>query len=90
MSYRWRDISNVINHRKTFRIECQLEGEDPKQFVFTESREAKYIWRLCIAQHTFYMQYQEHCSLERSNGYFVRNTINYTLKYNNLLFKCDS
>lgn len=68
--YRWRDISNVINHKKAFRIECQLEGEEAKQFVFTESRDAKYIWRLCIAQHTFYMQYQERRPLERSNGYF--------------------
>ncbi|XP_050445778.1 tyrosine-protein phosphatase non-receptor type 14 isoform X2 [Cataglyphis hispanica] len=72
--YRWRDISNVINHKKTFRIECQLEGEEAKQFVFTESRNAKYIWRLCIAQHTFYMQYQEHRPLERSNGYFDNDT----------------
>ncbi|GAB1865860.1 Tyrosine-protein phosphatase non-receptor type 14 [Camponotus japonicus] len=72
--YRWKDISNVINHKKTFRIECQLEGEEAKQFVFTESRNAKYIWRLCIAQHTFYMQYQEHRSLERSNGYFDNDT----------------
>ncbi|EFN69944.1 Tyrosine-protein phosphatase non-receptor type 14 [Camponotus floridanus] len=57
-----------------YRIECQLEGEEAKQFVFTESRNAKYIWRLCIAQHTFYMQYQEHRSLERSNGYFDNDT----------------
>ncbi|XP_032673267.1 tyrosine-protein phosphatase non-receptor type 14-like isoform X2 [Odontomachus brunneus] len=72
--YRWRDISNVINHKKTFRIECQLEGEEAKQFLFTESRDAKYIWRLCIAQHTFYMQYQERRPLERSNGYFDNDT----------------
>lgn len=79
--YRWRDISNVINHKKTFRIECQLEGEEAKQFVFTESRNAKYIWRLCIAQHTFYMQYQENRSLERTNGYFVRITKCFMLQH---------
>lgn len=73
MLFRWKDISNVINHKKTFRIECQLEGEEAKQFIFTESRGAKYIWRLCIAQHTFYMQYQERRPPERTNGYFVRN-----------------
>ncbi|XP_012220363.1 tyrosine-protein phosphatase non-receptor type 14 isoform X2 [Linepithema humile] len=72
--YRWRDISNVINHKKTFRIECQLEGEEAKQFLFSESRDAKYIWRLCIAQHTFYMQYQERRPLERTNGYFDNET----------------
>ncbi|XP_012533679.1 tyrosine-protein phosphatase non-receptor type 14 [Monomorium pharaonis] len=64
--YRWRDISNVINQKKTFRIEYKLE--EAKQFVFTESREAKYIWRLCIAQHLFYIQYQEHRPQERSSG----------------------
>lgn len=73
--YRWKDISNVINHKKTFRIECQAEGEEPKQFIFNESRNAKYVWRLCIAQHTFYMQHQESRPLERStNGYFDSDT----------------
>ncbi|EZA50577.1 Tyrosine-protein phosphatase non-receptor type [Ooceraea biroi] len=73
--YIWRDINNVINHKKTFRIECQsCQGEEAKQFSFTESRDAKYIWRLCIAQHTFYMQYQERRPLERSNGYFDNDT----------------
>ncbi|XP_011634944.1 tyrosine-protein phosphatase non-receptor type 14 [Pogonomyrmex barbatus] len=61
--YRWKDISNVINQKKTFRIEYKLE--DAKQFIFTESRDAKYVWRLCIAQHLFYIQYQERRPLER-------------------------
>lgn len=69
----------MINHKKTFRIECQAEGEEPKQFIFTESRNAKYVWRLCIAQHTFYMQHQESRPIERStNGYFV-STISFML-----------
>ncbi|KAI4500147.1 hypothetical protein M0802_004564 [Mischocyttarus mexicanus] len=73
--YMWKDISNVINHKKTFRIECQSEGEDAKQFIFNESRDAKYIWRLCIAQHTFYMQHQESRTSERSNNtYFDSDT----------------
>ncbi|XP_012257243.1 tyrosine-protein phosphatase non-receptor type 14 [Athalia rosae] len=57
--YGWKDISNVINHKKTFRIECQSENEDSKQFQFNKARTAKYVWRLCIAQHTFYIQHQE-------------------------------
>nr|XP_046468430.1 tyrosine-protein phosphatase non-receptor type 14 isoform X1 [Neodiprion pinetum]XP_046468431.1 tyrosine-protein phosphatase non-receptor type 14 isoform X1 [Neodiprion pinetum]XP_046468432.1 tyrosine-protein phosphatase non-receptor type 14 isoform X1 [Neodiprion pinetum] len=57
--YRWKDISNVINHKKTFKIECQAENEEPKQFHFSDARTAKYVWRLCISQHTFYMQHQE-------------------------------
>lgn len=70
---RWKDISNVINQKKTFRIEYKLE--EAKQFVFTESRDAKYIWRLCIAQHLFYIQYQECRPQERPSGCCVRKLI---------------
>lgn len=56
---RWEDINNVINHKKTFRIECNTEIEFTKHFIFRDSRSAKYMWRLCIAQHTFYMQHQQ-------------------------------
>ncbi|XP_034943965.1 tyrosine-protein phosphatase non-receptor type 14 [Chelonus insularis] len=72
--YRWKDISNVINHKKTFRIECQSEHDDAKQFIFRESRSAKYMWRLCIAQHTFYMQHQESRPPDRVTGYFDSDT----------------
>jgi len=74
---RWKDISNVINQKKTFRIECTLE--EAKQFIFTESRDAKYIWRLCIAQHLFYMQCQERRPQERSSGCCVRKLTLITL-----------
>lgn len=72
---RWKDISNVINHKKTFRIECQSDSEYAKQFSFSESRDAKYVWRLCIAQHTFYMQHQDSRppSERLQPNYFVRN-----------------
>lgn len=57
--------------------------EEAKQFVFTESRDAKYIWRLCIAQHLFYIQYQERRPQERSSGCCVRKLELHccTLKY---------
>ncbi|XP_071641566.1 tyrosine-protein phosphatase non-receptor type 14 [Temnothorax longispinosus] len=64
--YRWKDINNVIKEKKTFIIEYKSEGA--KQFVFNESRDTKYIWRLCIAQHLFYIQYQERHPQERSSG----------------------
>ncbi|KAJ8673722.1 hypothetical protein QAD02_004984 [Eretmocerus hayati] len=73
--YRWKDISNVINHKKTFRIECQTDVEYGKQFTFRQSRSAKYVWRLCISQHTFYMQYQQMQPPERlTNGFFDTET----------------
>lgn len=49
----------MINHKKTFRIECQSDVNDAIQFSFGDSKSAKYMWRLCIAQHTFYMQHEE-------------------------------
>lgn len=70
--YTWKDISNVINHKKTFRIECQSDNNEAKQFLFNESRRAKYMWRLCIAQHTFYMKFQNTRPCERLTNYFVR------------------
>ncbi|CAG5099877.1 Similar to Ptpn14: Tyrosine-protein phosphatase non-receptor type 14 (Mus musculus) [Cotesia congregata] len=54
--------------------ECQSEHEEAKQFFFRDSRSAKYTWRLCIAQHTFYMQHQESRPSERVTGYFDSDT----------------
>lgn len=56
-----------------------MEGEEAKQFVFSESRDTKYIWRLCVAQHTFYLQCQERPPPERSNGYYVRKQTLYLI-----------
>lgn len=71
--YTWKDISNVINKKKTFRIECQ-SNDEAKQFTFNESKNAKYMWRLCIAQHTFYMQFQDTRPCERLTTYFDSDT----------------
>lgn len=45
----WRDISNVINHKRHFLIECQSE-EDNVQLEFTDPESAKYVWKLCVLQ----------------------------------------
>ncbi|XP_049955648.1 tyrosine-protein phosphatase non-receptor type 14 [Schistocerca serialis cubense] len=55
--YRWKDIKNVINHKRYFGIECPNEGETV-QFQFTDPESAKYVWRMCVHQHTFYMQHE--------------------------------
>lgn len=56
--YQWKDISNVINHKKHFGIECQAP-EDNVQFEFPDPESAKYVWKLCVLQHTFYMQKEQ-------------------------------
>ncbi|KAL0275461.1 UNVERIFIED_CONTAM: hypothetical protein PYX00_003298 [Menopon gallinae] len=56
--FQWKDISNVINHKKHFGIECQ-NSEDNVQFEFADPELAKYVWKLCVLQHTFYMQNEQ-------------------------------
>lgn len=50
--FQWKDISNVINHKKHFGIECQ-NSEDNVQFEFADPELAKYVWKLCVLQVTF-------------------------------------
>lgn len=69
--YRWDDIVHVISHKKTFRIEWQIGGENHKQFTFGESRVAKYAWQLCIAKHTFAQRLNEQLPERLSNGQFT-------------------
>lgn len=47
--YQWKDISNVINHKRHFGIECQAP-EDNIQFEFADPESAKYVWKLCVLQ----------------------------------------
>ena len=50
--YRWNDISNLVNHKRTFGIECQRLGETIS-FTFDEPDAAKYIWKMCVKQVNF-------------------------------------
>ncbi|XP_063826473.1 tyrosine-protein phosphatase non-receptor type 21 [Ostrinia nubilalis] len=54
--YRWMDITNVINHKRTFSIEC-CKAESAS-FALPSPEDGKYVWRACIRQHTFYMRHQ--------------------------------
>ncbi|KAK9511873.1 hypothetical protein O3M35_000446 [Rhynocoris fuscipes] len=53
--YRWSDITNVVNHKKNFGMECQ-DPADSTNFQLQDVETAKYIWRMCVHQHTFFMQ----------------------------------
>ncbi|XP_054272047.1 tyrosine-protein phosphatase non-receptor type 14 [Macrosteles quadrilineatus] len=56
--YRWKDITNVINHKRHFGMECQ-SPEDTTQFQLADVESAKYVWRMCVHQHTFFMQNEQ-------------------------------
>ncbi|CAK1541940.1 unnamed protein product [Leptosia nina] len=62
--YRWMDITNVINHKRTFSIECQKQGESAS-YALPSPEDGKYVWRMCVHQHTFYMRHQAALSAPR-------------------------
>ncbi|KAJ8723570.1 hypothetical protein PYW08_003482 [Mythimna loreyi] len=55
--YRWMDITNVINHKRTFSIECQKQNGSAS-FTLASPEDGKYVWWSCVQQHTFYMKHQ--------------------------------
>ena len=55
--FKWNEITNLVNHKRYFGIECQ-HFEFSVQFVFDEPDAAKYVWKMCVLQHTFYKLHQ--------------------------------
>jgi len=47
--FRWKDITNVVNHKRSFGIECPVPDETV-HFQFTDPESAKYVWRMCVHQ----------------------------------------
>ncbi|XP_066904101.1 tyrosine-protein phosphatase non-receptor type 21 isoform X3 [Halyomorpha halys] len=64
--YQWKDITNVINHKRHFGMELH-EQADPVQFQLPDIETAKYIWRMCVHQHTFFVQNESASSSEPGN-----------------------
>lgn len=54
--YPWREIQNVVNHKRNFNIET---AEQNVKFVLEDADTGRYIWKLCINQHTFFMNYEQ-------------------------------
>ena len=72
--FKWSEITNLVNHKKYFGIECQ-QFEFSVQFQFDEPDAAKYVWKMCVLQHTFYKMYQ---NMNENNEL---NNINITLSH---------
>lgn len=53
--YPWYEVSNVVNLKRTFNIECT----DTVSFTFPDAETGRYFWKLCVLQHTFYMKYEK-------------------------------
>lgn len=55
--YPWGKISNVVNHKRTFNIEC-MEPQDSVGFTLRDADTGRYVWRLCVLQHMFFMKHE--------------------------------
>lgn len=56
--FSWHDISNVVNHKRTFNIECTMP-ENSVGFTLSDADTGRYFWKLCVLQHTFYMRFEQ-------------------------------
>ena len=46
---RWDDITNLLNQRRMFGIECQ-RSEENVNFYFDDPEAARYVWKLAVLQ----------------------------------------
>ena len=53
--FKWNDITNLVNHKRYFGIECQ-NYERSVQFILDEPDSAKYVWKMC----KFFIPYTIH------------------------------
>lgn len=56
--YPWREIVNVVNHKRTFNIEC-VDSNHNVGFQLPDADTGRYLWRLCVCQHTFFINYEQ-------------------------------
>lgn len=56
--YPWREIVNVVNHKRTFNIEC-TDSSQNVGFTLQDADTGRYIWKLCVNQHTFFMNFEQ-------------------------------
>ncbi|BES93408.1 tyrosine phosphatase, non-receptor type nt6 [Nesidiocoris tenuis] len=70
--YRWKDITNVVNHKRNFGMELQDPSETPN-FQLPDVETAKYIWRMCVHQHQFFREFADKNGEFGSAAQVVRN-----------------
>ncbi|CAB4057106.1 PTPN14_21 [Lepeophtheirus salmonis] len=82
--FKWNDITNLVNHKRYFGIEFQ-NCEYPLQFIFEEAESAKYVWKMCVMQHSFYKQHSSapRSSAVKANKLSSMNNLN-EISYNNV------
>ena len=46
---RWSDITNLLNHKRIFGIEC-VRSDESVRFTLDDHDLAKYMWKVCVTQ----------------------------------------
>uniref|UniRef100_A0A2R5LMI5 protein-tyrosine-phosphatase n=1 Tax=Ornithodoros turicata TaxID=34597 RepID=A0A2R5LMI5_9ACAR len=56
--YGWDEIVDLVHHKKSFRIEAR-DTRSSAQFYLPDVETAKYVWKMCVQQHKFFMSAKE-------------------------------
>jgi tyrosine-protein phosphatase non-receptor type 14/21 len=84
----WREIVNVVNHKRTFSIECTDQGQNVS-FSLNDAETGRYIWKLCVNQHTFFMNYEQNYASQVNLSLFQNISENFTESREDLLSNDD-
>lgn len=66
---RWHEISNVVNHKRIFNIEC-TEAQKSVGFTLQDAETGRYFWKLCVLQHTFFLKFEQN-HMQSSNEHNI-------------------
>lgn len=86
--YPWREIVNVVNHKRTFSIECTNPSQNVS-FTLPDAETGRYIWKLCVNQHTFFMNYEQNHTSQVNLNLFQNLPENFNESREDLLASDD-
>lgn len=69
--FRWMEINNVVNHKRTLSLECATPS-DSKHFQFLDVDSAKRAFRMAVLQNTFFRKYESSAPQEARNPSVTR------------------
>ena len=69
--YRWDDITNLLNQKRMFGIECQ-RSEENVQFYFDDPEAARYVWKLAVLQVSIFFPHYKSFPARSSNNFVFR------------------
>lgn len=79
---------NVVNHKRTFNIEC-TDSNQNVGFTLQDADTGRYIWKLCVSQHTFFMNYEQNHASQVNLSLFQNLPENFNDSRENLLSSND-